>query len=77
MPTQLYDATYEKVRNTFVVILSVELDGVCARKWNTERMIIFNSIFYNVPKALIVPRKFARAYCFDFIDGIVGCLTSS
>ena len=32
MPTQLYDATYGKVGKRFVVILSVELDGVCARK---------------------------------------------
>ena len=25
-------------------ILSVELDGFCARKWNTERVIVFQSV---------------------------------
>ena len=44
MPTQRYDATYGKVGKRFVVILSVELDGFCARKWNAERVIVFKYV---------------------------------
>ena len=44
MPTQLYDATLGKSRKRLVEILSVEIDGVCDRKWNTERVIIFQSV---------------------------------
>ena len=44
MPTQRYDAPSGKFGKIFVGILSVELDGVRARKWNTERVIIFQSI---------------------------------
>ena len=44
MPTQCYDAPSGKVGKIFVVILSVELDGVCARKWNAERVIVFQSV---------------------------------
>ena len=41
MPTQSYDAPSGKVGKRFVGILSAELDGVRARRWNTERVIIF------------------------------------
>ena len=34
MPTQRYDAPYGKFGNRFVGILSIELDGVRATKWN-------------------------------------------
>ena len=44
MPTQRYDATPGKFGKRFVVILSVELDGFCARKWNAERVIVFQSV---------------------------------
>ena len=44
MPTQLYDAPSGKVGKRFVGILSVELDGVCARRWNAERVIVFQSV---------------------------------
>ena len=44
MTTQRYDAPSGKVRKRFVGILSIELDGVCARKWNDERVIVFQSI---------------------------------
>ena len=44
MKTQCYDAPYGKFGNRFLGILSVELDGVCARKWNTKRVIIFNPL---------------------------------
>ena len=44
MPTQCYDAPSGKVGKIFVGILSVELDGVRARKWNAERVIVFQSI---------------------------------
>ena len=44
MPTQRYDAPSRKVGKIFVGILSVELDGVRARKWNDDRVIVFQSI---------------------------------
>ena len=44
MLTQSYDVPSGKIGKRFVGILSIELDGVRARKWNTERMIIFQSL---------------------------------
>ena len=44
VPTQRYDAPSGKVRKRFVGILSLEIDEVCARKCNDDRMIIFQSI---------------------------------
>ena len=44
LPTQRYDAPSRKAGKIFVGILSVELDWVCARKWNVERVIIFQSV---------------------------------
>ena len=44
LPTQRYDAPSGKVGKIFVGILSVELDGVCARKWNNESVIVFQSV---------------------------------
>ena len=40
MPTQCYDVPSGKVGDIFVGILYVELDWVCARKWNSERVIV-------------------------------------
>ena len=44
MPTQRYDAPYRKIGKIFVGILSIELDGVRARNWNAERVIVFKSV---------------------------------
>ena len=44
MPTQRYDAPSGKVGKIFVGILSVELDRVSAMKWNTDRVIVFQSV---------------------------------
>ena len=44
MPTQRYDAPSGKVGKRFLVILSVELDDVRSRKWNAERVIVFQSV---------------------------------
>ena len=41
-PTLQY--TFWKVGKIFVGIMSVKLDRVCARKWNAERMIVFNFV---------------------------------
>ena len=76
MTTQRYDASYGKVRKRFVGILSIELNGVCARKWNDERVIFFNPLSSNAPKALKNPRKFESAFFFDSTCGIVEGLTS-
>ena len=77
MPTQRYDAPSGKVGKRFVGILSVELDGVRARKWNAERVIIFSPLSSNAPKALKIPRKSESAFCFDSTCGIVESLTIS
>ena len=44
MPTQRYDAPSGKFGKIFVGFLSVELDRVSARKWNAERVIVFQSV---------------------------------
>ena len=44
IPTQRYDPPSGKVGKIFVGILSVELDGIRARKWNAERVIVFQSV---------------------------------
>ena len=44
MPTQRYDIPPGKFGNIFFGILSVELDGVRARKWNSDRVIVFKSV---------------------------------
>ena len=44
MSTQRYYAPFRKVGKRFVGILSVELDRVCARKWNAERVIVFQPV---------------------------------
>ena len=44
IPTQSYDAPSRKVGKIFVGILYVELDGVRARKWNADRVTIFQSL---------------------------------
>ena len=44
MPTQRYVAPSRKFGERLVGILSVEIDGVRARKWNSERVIVFQSV---------------------------------
>ena len=44
MPTQRYDAPSGKFGKIFFGILYVELDGVRARKWNAEMVIVFQSV---------------------------------
>ena len=58
-------------------ILSVELDGVRARKWNADRVIFFNLLASNAHKALAIPHKFESTFYFDSICGIVESLAIS
>ena len=44
MPTQCYDENSRKVGKIFVGIMSVEIDRVLTRKWNAERVIVFQSV---------------------------------
>ena len=44
IPTQRYGAPYRKVRKRFVGILSMEINGVSARKCNLERVIVFQAV---------------------------------
>ena len=75
MPNKRYNAPSRKFGKIFIGILSVELYRVRARNWNLDRVVVFSQLSYKAPKAKIILRKFASAYCFDFITGIVGCLT--
>ena len=44
MTNQRYNVLSRKVERIFFGILSVELDGVRARNWNSERVIMFQSV---------------------------------
>ena len=44
MPTQLYDVQSVKFGRRFVRTLSVDLENVRSRKWNSEKMIFFQSV---------------------------------
>ena len=44
MTTQRYKTSSGKFGKVFVVILYVELYRVCARKWNVERVIVFQYV---------------------------------
>ena len=52
MLTQQYDATSGKVDKRFEGILSVELVGVHSRKWNTRRVIVFQSVMLQRAKGI-------------------------
>ena len=53
MPNQRYDAPFGKVGERFLGILSVELDGVRARKWNAKREIVLQSVILKHAKGII------------------------
>ena len=44
MPTQRYDAPSGNVGKRFVGFLFVELDKFRTRKWNAERVVVFQSV---------------------------------
>ena len=52
MPTQRYDAPSGKVGKRFVVILSVELDGVRVRKWNAKRVIVIQFVILQLAQSV-------------------------
>ena len=52
MLTQLYNASSSKVGKRFFEIMSIELDGVHAGKWNVERMIIFQYVILKISKGV-------------------------
>jgi hypothetical protein len=43
-PCQHYDAPTEAMGRRFVCILTEELKGVCSRKWNSEKSIVFQAV---------------------------------
>ena len=65
MPTKRYDALSVKVGRQFFGTLSVELNGVRSRKWNSDRVVGFSWLPCNALKALIMPNIFLRAYFSD------------
>ena len=44
LPNRRYDAPSRKGGKRFVGFLSIKVDGVCARKWNADRVIVFQSV---------------------------------
>ena len=46
LTTQRFDAPSGKFRKRFVGVLSVEIDGVRARKCYAERVIVFQSVIF-------------------------------
>ena len=64
MLTQRYDAPSGKVRKISVGILFVELDGVCARKFNLDRVIFFQSIILQRSQGVNNSAKFCKCILF-------------
>ena len=58
MPTQHYEAPSGKSGKRFVGILYVELDGIHDRKWNVERVIVFNLLSSSIPYPSTDPVQF-------------------
>ena len=77
IPTERYDVPSGKFGKICMRIMSVELDEVCARKWNAERVIVFQSVIQQIAQGVNNSAKIESAYCFDLIAGIVGRLTVS
>ena len=53
IPTQRYYVLSGKVGMRFVGTLSVELDGVRSWKWNSERVIVFQSVILQHSQGVI------------------------
>ena len=51
-PTQLYNAPSGKVDKRFVANISVEIDGIRAWKWNSNRVIVFQSVILQHDQAV-------------------------
>ena len=64
MMTQRYDIPSGKVGKRFVGILYVELDGVCARNWNAERVIVFQSIILQRAQGVNNPAQIWKRILF-------------
>ena len=77
MPTQCYDAPSEKFGQILVVILSVELDRVRDRKWNSERVIIFQFVKLQCTQGVNNYAQIRKRIFFELTYGIVERLTSS
>ena len=77
MPNQQYDAPSGKVGNRFVVILSVEFDRVCARKWNTEGVIVLQFVILQRVQGVNTSAQIRKRIFFYSTYGIVDRLTSS
>ena len=52
LTTQRYDAPLGKVWGNVFATLSVELDGIRDQKWNSKRMIIFQSVILQHAQAI-------------------------
>ena len=77
LPTQRYDIPSVNFGEIFFATLSVEIDGIRGRKWNSERVVFFSCSSCNGPKPLVMPNIFACTYSFDLTTVIMGPLTKS
>ena len=77
MPTQRYDAPSGKVGKRFLVILSVELDDVRSRKWNAERVIVFQSVILQRAQGVKNSAQIRKRVFFNSTCEIVERLRSS
>ena len=64
MMNQRYDTPSGKVGKRLVGILSVELDRVRARKWNTERVIVFQSVIVQRAQGVNNPAQIRKRILF-------------
>ena len=71
---QCYDAPSGKFGKIFVGILYVELDRVRARKWNVERVVVFQSVILQRTQGVNNSAKNSSEHCLNSIALIVGCL---
>ena len=71
MPTHCLDVQYGKDRKRFFGILSLELDGVCARKWNLDRVFIFQSVILQHAQGVNNSTQICKRILFllDFWNG--------
>ena len=68
MPTQRYNVPSGKVGKRFFGILSIEIDGVCARKWNSERVTVFQSVILQHTQGVNNPTQICKLILFG-LDG--------
>ena len=60
MPSRRYEAPYGKVGRRYVNALVRELRGVCDRRWNSERFIVFQTVTLQRARHVTASRDIRR-----------------